>query len=96
MCKGRVVILREGKTESLFCQKLPGPHLGARGVFLDCPVVKTSRDARGGVVNYRKARNDVIDKIKEEPAALISTMLDFYGLPNTFPRYEKTGLLQSA
>lgn len=92
----RIIILCEGKTESLFCKDVLIPHFGDLGISISRPRVKTSKDGRGGIVNYPKVRNDIINHVRHEPSALHTTMIDLFRLPNDFPGFEQAGGLPSA
>jgi len=45
-----------------------------------CKVPKTL-----GIVSYGKFRNDVVRLLGDTSAAIVATMIDFYGLPTDFP-----------
>jgi hypothetical protein len=94
----RVNILVEGQTEESFVHNLLSGHLADRGVFIT-PILLTTkrvknRDTRerslpgrrfkGGITTYNKARRDV-RKLLGDREALVTTMIDFYGLPPDFP-----------
>ncbi|MCP4360915.1 MAG: DUF4276 family protein [Chloroflexi bacterium] len=94
----RVKILVEGQTEESFVSKLLYGHLAQRGIFIT-PILLTTkrvknRDARersmpgrrfkGGVTTYGKVKLDVRKALKDREA-IVTTMIDFYGLPNDFP-----------
>lgn len=83
----RILIVCEGQTELGFCKKVLGPHLGACGLFIDCPVVNTGKIQRGGIVDYQPVKKDLIRYLKQNAGAFVTTMIDFYGLPNSFPGY---------
>lgn len=110
----RLHISAEGQTEQYFVNKVLVPYLGnERQVMADARSVKTGRkrgrDYRGGVVSYEKAKQDILDWMKEErknPDAWFTTMFDLYALPDDFPGwgqaaqeqdpYEKVRVLEDA
>lgn len=90
-------ILTEGPTEQKFVKKILAPYLAIHEVYADARSVLTSKDKRagrvyrGGMSTYLKARNDLIDWLKEDQRdqCYFSTMFDFYALPVDFPGYDK-------
>jgi hypothetical protein len=86
----RLNIIVEGPTEETFVRELLAPHLGQHGVFATARSVETGRRKgrifRGGVVGYEKVRKDIVSWLKQDSAALVSTMFDYYALPEDFPK----------
>jgi hypothetical protein len=41
--------------------------------------------SKGGVVSYEKFRRDILRLLNDSHISLVTSMLDFYGLPDTFP-----------
>ena len=91
-------ILVEGQTELRFVKSVLAPHLGRIGIYAYPIAVLTSKDKRaskeyrGGVINYRQVRADLLRLIKRDyqnPNAFFTTMIDLYRLPDDFPVYEK-------
>lgn len=90
----RLHITVEGQTEEEFVSKTLAVHLAYHEVYADVRCVKTGRkdgkDIRGGMTNYDKAKNDILDWMNEEHGntdVAFTTMFDYYRLPNTFPGY---------
>lgn len=90
----RVNVVAEGRSE-MYCAKGPlNQYLDGRPI-LDARCVLTSRacrtnyEYRGGLLSYQKAKNDIVSWLKEDPQAYVTTMFDFFRLPNDFPAYEK-------
>ena len=86
----KVLILVEGQTEETFVREVLAPHLAGRGVYPIARLATTKRvksgsDFKGGIVSYGKFRNDIIRLLGDTSAALVTTMVDFYGLPMDFP-----------
>lgn len=112
----RLNIIVEGQTEEAFVRDILGPHLNSASVFVSCRRVETSRRKekvsgqlivfRGDIVNYAKLRNDVLRWATEDRNAILTTMIDLYGLPADFPdlnegrkktdAYEKVACLEQA
>ena len=78
----RVNVVAEGKSE-LHCVKGPlNRYLGGKPI-LDSRCVLTSRahgatrEYRGGLVSYQKAKKDIVSWLKEDAQAYVTTMFDF-------------------
>ena len=58
------------------------------------------RDRRGGIRAWGAVRNDIVRHLKEDPGCLATTMVDYYGLPQTgsraWPGREAAGVLPFA
>ncbi len=86
----KVLILVEGQTEEAFVTQLLAPHLASRNVYPVPKLVITKRvkggpDFKGGVFSYIKVKNDIKLLLKDTSASVVTTLLDFYGLPSDFP-----------
>jgi hypothetical protein len=87
----RVHILAEGPTEETFIRELIAPYLGGRNIFVSAPLamtnlVKHGPVFKGGITSYQKFKNDIIRLLKgDKNARLVTSMIDFYGLPDDFP-----------
>jgi hypothetical protein len=110
----RLHITGEGQTEERYVNRALVPHLGnEHQVIADVRAVKTGRkrgrDYRGGLLEYEKARQDILDWMKQEGKnkdAWFTTMFDLYALPSEFPGredasrqadpYEKVRTIESA
>ena len=85
----RCLILVEGQTEERFVKDVLCPAFEPRGLFmfptlLTTKVVKSGPNFRGGVTSYAKLRAD-LDKLLPDTGAVITTMIDYYGLPEDTP-----------
>ena len=97
----RLHITAEGQTEQRFVNEVLRPHLAAFEVYTDVRCVITSKDNRaskefrGGMTTYARARNDILNWMKEDLAAecRFTTMFDLYALPNDFPGYEQAAAI---
>ena len=49
---------------------------------------RTNYEYRGGMTNYARAKDDILNWLKKDWSAYVTTMFDFYGLPHDFPGYE--------
>jgi hypothetical protein len=86
----RVLILVEGQTEETFVRDVLAPHFLARGVALIPKLLVTKRvksggHFKGGVVSYAQVKGDLHRLLADTGAERITTMLDYYGLPDDFP-----------
>jgi hypothetical protein len=91
----RLNMIVEGQTEERFVNDVLQGHLASYEIYVAVRCVETSRDKkrhkiyRGGMIDYRKAKNDIIRWMKEDqkPEAWFTTMFDLYALPDDFPGY---------
>ena len=86
----RVLILVEGQTEERFVKDILGPNFWPRNLFLTptllvTKIVKDGTNFKGGVTNFTRFRNDVERLLYGSGGALVTTLLDYYGLPSDFP-----------
>ena len=85
----KVLILVEGQSEETFVREILAPHLFANGVYLQATLMTTRRvkrgpDFKGGVVSYEKFKREIRRLLGDTSAAIVTTMIDFYGLPTSF------------
>jgi len=71
----RLIIYCEGSAEEQFVTSVLAPYLWKMNVFA---VPKGT----GGVSRYNIIKKDLLRLCKGDPTAFITTMLDYYGLPN--------------
>lgn len=86
----RVLVLVEGQTEERFVKDVLQPHLWTRGVHPEPKIVTTKRvkvgpQFKGGVSTFHKVESDIQRLLGDTDAALVTTMIDYYGLPEDFP-----------
>lgn len=90
----KINITAEGQTEEQFAKRILSLFLIHSSVTLDTRRVRTSKDKRktyrGGLLDYGKAKKDIIEWMKEDksPDVYFTTMFDLYALPSDFPQYE--------
>jgi hypothetical protein len=80
----RVIAVVEGQTEATFVREVLAPHLGNSGIALTARVVGKPGH-KGGVGEYSRARRDILALIKQESTTIITTMFDFYAMPDSWP-----------
>jgi hypothetical protein len=86
----RVLILVEGQTEERFVKDVLGPAFFERELFFNPTILVTKRvkdgpNFKGGVTNFAKFQNDAQRLLDSAGDALVTTLLDYYGLPSDFP-----------
>lgn len=86
----RIHVLVEGPTEESFVKRVLGPHLGTRGTWINPVLVTTKRvkcgpNFTGGVTSYHRVREDIRRLLGDTSAALVTTLIDYFGLPDEFP-----------
>jgi hypothetical protein len=86
----KVHILVEGQTEVTFVREVLYPHLFSHGIVLQPKLVVTKRvkaggHFKGGVVSYDQVKRDLERLLRDTSASLVTTLLDYYGLPTDFP-----------
>lgn len=87
----RALVLVEGPTEEQFVNAVLQPHLWARSstwitpTILNTKVVKSGPNFKGGVLSYSQVKRDIDKLLQDQDAAFVTTLLDYYGLPTSFP-----------
>jgi hypothetical protein len=81
----RLYLLVEGQTEEAFVNELLVPHYARQGLYLMPIIVSTSPGHKGGVVSYGKVKPQIEKLCKQDAAAHVTTLFDFYALPGDFP-----------
>jgi hypothetical protein len=85
----RVLILVEGQTEERFVKDVLASVLAPRDIFLTPTLLVTKRvkdgpSFKGGVTHFAKFEND-LRRLLTDTHAFVTTMLDYYALPQDFP-----------
>ncbi len=86
----RALILVEGQTEERFVKDVLVPAFVNKNLFMTPTLLVTKRvkdgtNFKGGVTNYAKFKNDLLRLFSGAGDALVTTMLDYYRLPQDFP-----------
>lgn len=99
----RLLIHVEGEAEEMFVNEILGPHLHLSGYSnVSARIVGNARqrDRRGGIRAWSAVRKDIAKHLKEDPACLATTMVDYYALPQSgdraWPGREAAGVLPFA
>ncbi|MFP2925408.1 DUF4276 family protein [Pyxidicoccus sp. 3LG] len=86
----RILILVEGQTEETFVRDVLVPYFLTRELALSPKLVVTRRVAagghdKGGFTRYKHVKDDLVRLLADTGAERVTTMLDYYGLPEDFP-----------
>ena len=81
----RVLVFVEGQTEETFVRDLLVPYFSRQGIYLTPILAQTSPGHKGGVVSYGKVKHQLTRLCRQDQGAYVTTMMDYYGLPNDFP-----------
>jgi len=86
----KVLVYAEGQTEETFVNRVIVPHLSPRGISVIPTLAKTKRTKygphfKGGITSFEKTRRDILGLLGDSSATLVTTMIDFHGLPREFP-----------
>jgi len=86
----RLLMLVEGQSEEIFVKHTLTPHLAQYGVYVQPPIVLWTKRSprgggfRGGLSSWSQIRRDLMP-LTQDGDAWVTTLLDFYGLPQDFP-----------
>lgn len=84
----RILVNVEGETEEEFVNRLVRPFLESKGMtHVSARLVGNARQRqnRGGIQNWGSVRRDLIRHIKQDQGSLVGLMVDYYGLPDSWP-----------
>jgi hypothetical protein len=84
----RLLVHVEGDTEEGFVNEVLRPHLVARGYHdVGARLLGNARQRmnRGGIRSWDVVRNDITRHLKGDGGAIATTMVDYYGLPDSWP-----------
>ncbi len=86
----KVLILVEGQTEETVVRDVLSPYLSSQDTYLDPIILKTKREKwgtsfKGGVRSFDQVRRDLLPLLGDTSAAGVTTLIDYYGLPQDFP-----------
>lgn len=82
----RLLIHVEGQTEETFVNEILGPYLFKQGYTkVGARLVGNARqrDRRGGIRAWKDVRGDIIRHLKQDTGCLVTTMVDYYALPQS-------------
>lgn len=73
----RLIIICEGQTEQAFCNYVLQPYFTSKEIQLHIPTIKKTG---GGIVAWRDLRCQIELHLLQDKSALVTTLIDFYGL----------------
>ena len=82
----RLLVHVEGETEETFVNELLRPHLVSLGwSIVSARLLGNARrrDRRGGIKSWASVRNEIVRHLLEDAGRVVTTMVDYYGLPRT-------------
>ena len=85
-----IQILVEGQTEETFVKSVFNPYflrleVHITPIILSTKRIKSGLKFKGGVSTYQKIRKDILHILGNTSAEIVTTMFDYYGLPDDFP-----------
>ena len=95
----RLLVHVEGPTEEVFVNEVLAPHLYAAGwqaVSARILGSARSRGRRGGIRPWEGARRDIQRHLREDPACHVTTLVDYYALPEDWPGRAESPRFHSA
>jgi len=89
-----ISILVEGQTEEVFVRDVLTPYWSTQDIFPIATILRTKRvksgsDFKGGITRYDRVCNDLNKLLQNRGVELITTMIDYYGLPKDFPKIDE-------
>ena len=84
----RLVVLAEGQTEEGFVNNILSTHLysiGYTGVRTHLLGNVRHQVREGGIVPWTMAERDIVDDLLQDQDAIVTTMVDYYRLPDSWP-----------
>ena len=94
----RLIAVVEGQTEENFVNQVLAPHLydvGYTSVRAALIGNARLRSRRGGIRSWDSARNDIVNFLVEDQRVHVTTMVDFYGMPDSWPGRQTSVLRQA-
>ena len=85
----RLLVHVEGQTEETFVNELLRPHLASLGwSMVSARLLGNARrrDRRGGIRSWASARTEIVRHLLEDAGRVVTTMVDYYGMPRTGSR----------
>lgn len=90
----RINIFVEGQTEETFVNEVLVPSFAYKNIFFTPILAQTSYGHKGGIVSYGKVKHQLQRLCKQDSGSYVTTLIDFYGLPNDFPSIKSEGYTQ--
>ncbi len=80
----RAIAVVEGQTEQGFVCDILAPFLASQNVYLTARLVGKPGH-KGGDCRYERAKRDILLLLRQETDTVVTTMFDFYALPDSWP-----------
>ncbi|WP_457641812.1 DUF4276 family protein [Persephonella sp.] len=84
-----IYIVVEGQTEEEFIKRILDKYFEKFSIHLIPIIIETSRTPRkkhkGGLTTYSHLKKDILKLLHQSHIYKVSTMIDYYGLPDDFP-----------
>jgi len=92
----KILVLVEGQTEEQFIKNVLLDYFLQRKIWLvpviiETKEIKSGPNFKGGINSYRKIKEDLEKLLGDSSAIVVTTMIDYYGLPKDFPTFTRTG-----
>lgn len=92
----KTLILVEGQTEERFVKVVLCDYFLQKDIWLTPRIIETKEvksgpNYKGGINSYQKIKKDLLKLLADSSAAVITTMIDYYGLPSDFPSFNNKG-----
>ena len=86
----KILVLVEGQTEEQFVKNVLSPYFWDKHIFFIPKIaitklVKSGPHFKGGIVSYGKVKNDIKRLLRDSSAAVVTTMIDYYGFASLVP-----------
>ena len=84
----RLIVLVEGQTEEDFVNNVLSAHLYSIGyTSIRAHLLGNARQhtRSGGIVPWELAQRDILDDLLHDRGAVVTTMVDYYGMPKSWP-----------
>ncbi len=90
----KINILVEGQTEESFVKNILHPYFSPKNIFLIPTILTTKKNLRGpnhkgGITSYKQVKNDLLPLFNDSSAKIVTTMIDYYALPDDFPGFSQ-------
>ena len=85
----RILVHVEGETEETFVNEVLRGHLIRHGYSIVAARLlgnARARAGRGGIRQWPAVRRDIVAHLREDAGSVATTMVDYYGLPQSGPR----------
>ncbi len=90
----RIIVVVEGQSEEEFIKRTVAPYLLMRNISMTPIVVRTGKNVKGGLSSYQKFKNDVVGYLKQDNSIIVTSMIDYFRIPTSFPSYDSLGNVQ--